>query len=59
MVLKIIKVHLKDEKHPLKLVMDEFKNIFIDSYKRFVDKNTDTPENLIKALTNLNDWEKS
>jgi len=58
-ILRILKVQLKDEKHPLKIILEQFKDIFVDSYKSFVDKSSNTPENLMRALTDLNQWEKS
>lgn len=58
-ILRILKVQLNDVKHPLKIILEQFKDIFVDSYKSFVDKSSNTPENLMRALTDLNQWEKS
>lgn len=54
-----MKIQLSDERHPLNVILEKFKDIFIDSYRPFVDKSHDTPENLMRALTDLNMWEKS
>ena len=50
----MIKRQLKDEGHPVTVIITVFKDLFVQSYSKFVDKSEMSAQEIFKQLDQIN-----